>query len=58
MDDPPPPAKSECSPEEARMRAIQYRMMAASAAARAVQAVLLRLAQRYEELAERERGDT
>jgi len=51
-----PPLKSECSLEEARMRAIQYRMMAATGTTRAVQVVLLRLAQRYEELAERERS--
>ncbi len=50
------PLASECSMEEARMRAVQYRMTAATATTRAVQATLLRLARRYEELAASERG--
>jgi hypothetical protein len=39
---------SECSPEEARMRAAQYRQMAATASRADVRDALLRLASRYE----------
>lgn len=50
----PQPLTSDCLVEEARMRVAQYRMMADAAKTTAVRAVLLRLARRYEEMAETE----
>ncbi len=45
------PLPSELTPEEQRMRAAQYRMLAATARTAETQGALLRLAQQYEELA-------
>ena len=45
------PLPSELTPEEARVRAVQYRQMADAARTADIRAALLRLAERYERLA-------
>ena len=46
------PLPSELTPEEARMRAVQYRLMAATATTQDAREALERLAARYERLAQ------